>query len=293
MARRGKKLKSANFVDVCINVFFAIVVAVSLIPMLHILALSVSDEYAVLTNPGRLLPDITHMSIMPYVAVFRSTIIYSSLAISFSIVILATVINMAFTICCGFVLSNKELPGRNLMLYFVLFTILFGGGLIPTYLTVSSYGLVDTYWVLVLLGAVNGYNIIFMKNFINGIPVSLSESAKIEGANVFQLLLYIIVPMSKPVIATLSLFCAVGKWNDWSTAYIYIYNAKWLKPFQNVLQDIVVNPDTSNAYGLDLSEFGTAFQNALIVISLIPVVVLYLLAQKHLVRGLFVGSVKE
>ena len=200
---------------------------------------------------------------------------------------------MIFTIFTGFVLSNKDLPGRNLMMTFVLIIILFSGGLIPTYLTVSSYGLVDTYWVLVLLGAVNGYNIIFMKNFINGIPKSMTEAAQMEGANVFQLLVHIIIPLSKPVIATLSLFCAVGKWNDWSTAYIYIYNAKWLKPFQNVLQDIVVNPDTSNAYGLDLSEYGTAFQNALIVISLIPVVVLYLLSQKYLVKGLFVGSVKE
>lgn len=291
--KKKRKLKSANAVDVCINIFFGVVVSVSLIPLLHILALSVSDEYAVLSNPGRLFPDFSHMSFMPYVAVFRSTIIYSSLGISFSIVILATLINMIFTICCGFVLSKKQLPGRNAMMYFVLFTILFGGGLIPTYLTVSSYGLVDTYWVLVLLGAVNGYNIIFMKNFINGIPQSLVEAAEVEGANVFQVLAHIIVPMSKPVIATLSLFCAVGKWNDWSTAYIYIYNAKWLKPFQNVLQDIVVNPDTSNAYGLDLSEFGTAFQNSLIIISLIPVVVLYLLTQKYLVKGLFVGSIKE
>ncbi|MBQ2986967.1 MAG: carbohydrate ABC transporter permease [Tyzzerella sp.] len=293
MMKRKKKLKSANGVDICINIFFAIVVSVSLIPMLHILSLSVSDEYAVLNNPGMLFPDFEHINLMPYVAVFRSTSIYRSLFISFSIVLLATLINMIFTIFTGFVLSNKDLPGRNLMMTFVLIIILFSGGLIPTYLTVSSYGLVDTYWVLVLLGAVNGYNIIFMKNFINGIPKSMTEAAQMEGANVFQLLVHIIIPLSKPVIATLSLFCAVGKWNDWSTAYIYIYNAKWLKPFQNVLQDIVVNPDTSNAYGLDLSEYGTAFQNALIVISLIPVVVLYLLSQKYLVKGLFVGSVKE
>ena len=103
----------------------------------------------------------------------------------------------------------------------------------------------------------------------------------------------IIIPLSVPIIATLSLFCAIGKWNDWTTAFFYIKQAKWLLPFQNVLQSLVVNTDTTNTNNIDLSNLGEAFKNALIVISIIPVTIAYLCAQKYFIKGLFIGSVKE
>ena len=290
---RKKKLHAANFIDVLIVVFFALILLISLVPIMNVLSLSISDEYAALSNSGRLFPDLRHVSFVAYRAVFKSTAIYKSLLVSLLVIVVSTVIHMTLTLMTGFAVSNSNLPGRKAMMYFVLLTILFNGGLIPTYLVMSSYGLIDTFWVLVLPGAVNGYNVILIKNHISNIPKSLLEAGEIDGANPVVLLIKIILPLCTPVVATLSLFCAIGKWNDWSTAYIYIYESTWLKPFQNVLQDIVVSPDTSNATGMDLSQYGTAFQNALIVISLIPVVVLYLCTQKFLIKGLFIGSVKE
>ncbi len=287
-----KKLHAANGVDVCIVIFFSLFVLLSLVPMFNILSLSISDEYAVLASPGMIFPDFSHISLIAYKAVISSTAIYRSLLVSLLVVAVTTFIHMALTLMVGFAVSNAALPGRKAMMLFVLFTVLFSGGLMPTYLTLSSYGLIDTFWVLVLPNAVNGYNVILIKNHIANIPKGLLEAAEIDGANPFTVFIKIILPLCIPVVATLSMFCAIGKWNDWSSAYIYIYDATWLKPFQNVLQDLIVNPDTSNAEGMDLSHFGVAFQNALIVIGLVPIVVLYLFTQKYLTKGLFIGSVK-
>lgn len=288
-----RKLKGYNYVDWLIIIFFLILVAITLVPVLNILSLSISDNYAAIHNKGMLFPDLSHVTFDAYVAVFRSTAVYSSFLISLCVTIVATLFHMAVTILAGYTLSIKKLPGRSVLMMFLLITMLFSGGLIPGYLTISSYGLKDTFWVLVIPGAVSAYSIILMKNYIIHIPESLKEAAEIDGANPLYVLIKIIIPLSVPIIATLSLFCAVGKWNDWQTAFYYIKERRELWPFQNVLQNIVVNMDTSNTPGLDLSSLGEAFKNALIVISVIPITLLYLFAQKYFIKGLFVGSVKE
>ncbi len=288
-----RKLKGYNYADWLIIAFFVIFVLITLVPVLNILSLSISDNYAAIHNKGMLFPDFAHVTFDAYIAVFRSTAVYRSFFISLGVTLVATLIHMAVTILAGYTLSIKKLPGRMFLMIFLLITMLFSGGLIPGYLTISSYGLKDTFWVLVVPGAVSAYSIILMKNFIIHIPESLKEAAEIDGASPLYILINIIIPLSVPIIATLSLFCAVGKWNDWQTAFYYIKEARHLWPFQNVLQTIVVNMDTSNAQGLDLSKLGEAFKNALIVISIIPITILYLFAQKYFIKGLFIGSVKE
>ena len=290
---KNKKLKSLNVVDYLIMAFFLVFVLISLIPLLNILSLSISDNYSAIHNKGMLFPDFKHTSIGAYKAVFNSSAIYTSFLMSLLITVVATLVHIAVTICAGYVLSIKHLPGRNVLLLFVLFTMLFNGGLIPNYLTISSYNLLDTFWVLVLPGAVSGYSIVLMKNYIAQIPASMKEAAEIDGASPTYIMVMIIIPLSVPIIATLSLFCAIGKWNDWTTAFFYIKQEKWLLPFQNVLQTLVVNTDTSNTNNIDLSNLGEAFKNALIVISIIPVTIAYLCAQKYFIKGLFIGSVKE
>lgn len=291
--RKVKKLHSANFVDVLIVVFFILMVSISFVPLFNILSLSISDEYAAITNPARLFPDLKHVSFVAYKAVLKSTAIYTSLLASLLVVVVTTLIHMSLTLMVGFAVSKNDLPGRKVMVLFVLFTVLFSGGLIPTYLTLSSYGMINTFWVMVLPNAVNGYNVILIRNHICNMPKGLTEAAEIDGANPFTVFLHIVLPLCIPVVATLSLFCAIGKWNDWTSWFMFASRVQWLKPFQNVLQDIVVNPDTSNAAGMDLSEYGAAFSNALIVIALVPIIALYILTQKYLVKGLFIGSVKE
>lgn len=289
---REKKLKSYNYVDWLIIAFFLLLVVISLIPMLNILSLSVSDKLDALKNKAMLFPNFKNMTLGAYSAVFTSDAVYTSLLVSLGTTVVATLLHMLVTVLGGFAISNKKLPGRTLMLVFLVITMLFGGGLIPGYLTISSYGLIDTFWVLVIPGAVGAYSIIMMKNYIINIPESLKESAEIDGANPLVILFQIIVPLSVPIIATLSLFCAVGKWNDWATAFFYIKENKILWPFQNVLQNIVVNLETSNSTGINFAEMGEAFKNALIVISIVPVIFLYLFAQKYFIKGIFIGSVK-
>lgn len=288
-----KKLKRLNIVDYLIMAFFIIFVLISLVPLLNILSLSVSDNYSAIHNKGMLFPDYRHTSFDAYKAVLNSSAIYTSFLMSLLITVVATLVHIAVTICAGYVLSIKQLPGRNVLLLFVLFTMLFNGGLIPNYLTISAYNLIDNFWVLVLPGAVSGYSIVLMKNYIAQIPASMKEAAQIDGAGPTYIMVVIIIPLSVPIIATLSLFCAIGKWNDWTTAFFYIKQAKWLLPFQNVLQSLVVNTDTTNTNNIDLSNLGEAFKNALIVISIIPVTIAYLCAQKYFIKGLFIGSVKE
>ena len=291
--KRVKKLHSANYVDVLIVIFFILAVSISILPMLNILSLSISDRYAASVNPGRLFPDFKHVSLMAYKAVITSKAVYRGLLVSFLVVIVGTIIYMVLNVMVGFAVSNDKVPGRKIMMMYVVFTILFSGGLIPTYLAIKSYNMIDTFWVLVIPYSVNGYNVVLIKNHIAGIPKSLLESAEIDGANPVVMLVRIVLPLCVPVMATLAMMCAIGKWNDWMTYFLYARGVQWLKPFQNVLQDVVVNIDITNAEGINLAEFGTAFQNALIIISLVPIVGMYLLAQKYLIKGLFIGSVKE
>ena len=200
---------------------------------------------------------------------------------------------MTLTSLGAYAFTRKDVPG--IRFFFTLFVIpmFFGGGLIPTYLAIDSYNMMNTFWVLVIPYSVNGYNVVLIKNHIANIPKALLEAAEIDGANPFVMLMQIILPLCIPVMATIALFCAIGKWNDWQTYFLYARGVQWLKPFQNVLQDVVVNVDITATDGINLAEFGAAFQNALIVISLIPIVGMYLLAQKYLIKGLFIGSVKE
>lgn len=290
LKKRGFYL--GRITDAAIILFFAIYVAIALVPILNVSALSVTkNEYAIV-NKGMLLPNFKHFTFTAYGAVFRSEAIYKSLLISIVITAVATFIHVATALLAGFALSVKKLPARKILMFLVLFTMLFNGGLIPTYLTISSYNMVDTFWVLVLPGAVSAYSIILARNFISNIPHGMIEAAELDGANPYLILIKVIIPLSMPIIATLSLFCAIGKWNDWTTGATYIKSAKWLWPFQNVLQNVVVNVDLQNTTGIDVSQSGVAFSNALIIVSIIPVTVMYLFAQRFLVKGLYIGSIK-
>ena len=132
-----------------------------------------------------------------------------------------------------------------------------------------------------------------LKNFILQIPEGLRDAAQIDGAGPIRVLVHVIVPLSIPIIATLALFCAVGKWNDWFTAVIYIKENRWLTPIQTVLQNFVVNADTGANTDINIGEFSEAFQMALIVTAILPVVIIYPFVQKYFTKGIFIGSVKE
>lgn len=212
-------------------------------------------------------------------------------------VVVGTALNLLFTIALAYPLSKKDLKGRGLINAFVFFTMIFSGGLVPRYMVVKWTGLLDTRWSLIVPGIINTWNMFMMRNFFYGIPDSLTESAKLDGANNLQVLILIVLPCSLASIATIGLFYAVGHWNAWFDAVIYITNTKLL-PMQNILRNIV---STANISDLDAMSMAAAdyvpppaqaLKSATIVISTVPILVVYPFIQKYFVKGAMVGSVK-
>lgn len=288
----GKKKKiKLNGADIAITIFILLLVIITLIPFMNLISLSFSSSKAILENKNLLFPkDFTAMA---YKFILTSESIYVSFFVTVLVTVMTTVFHIVVTVITGYVLSVKGLPLRRAMMLFVLITMVFSGGLVPSYLINSTLGLVDTIWVLTIPGAVSAYSVFLMKNFIMQIPDGLRDAAQIDGAGPIRVLIHVVVPLSTPIIATLALFCAVGKWNDWFTAAIYIKEERWLTPLQTVLQSLVINPDTGANTDINVGEFNEAFQSALIVVSILPIVVAYPFIQKYFVKGMFIGSVKE
>lgn len=212
-------------------------------------------------------------------------------------VVVGTALNLVFTITLAYGLSREGLKGRTVLTGFVFFTMLFSGGMIPTFILVKGLGLIDSRWAMVLPCMINTWNLLIMRNFFYGIPKSLEEAAVIDGANDVQVLVKIVLPLSKASIATIGLFYAVSHWNAWFDAMLYI-NTTALLPMQNILRNIITAASSigdlgAEAYNsLDVVPPSQAIRAATIVITTLPILVAYPFVQKYFVKGVMVGSVK-
>ena len=212
-------------------------------------------------------------------------------------VLIGTSLNLTFTIALAYPLSKRDLKGRGIINAFVFFTMIFGGGLVPRYMVVKWTGLLDTRWSLVIPGLIGTWNMFMMRNFFYGLSDSLVESARLDGANNMQILLLIVLPCSLASIATIGLFYAVGHWNAWFDAVIYITNTRLL-PMQNILRNIVSTANISDldAMAMVAADYvpppSQAIKSATIVISTLPILIVYPYIQKYFVKGAMVGSVK-
>jgi putative aldouronate transport system permease protein len=223
---------------------------------------------------------------------------FKALGITGFRVIVGVVFNLVVTTGLAYSLSKKYLPGRTLFITMIFITMIFNGGLIPTYMVVKGLSLTNSIWVLVIIPLVNSYNFIIMKTFFSKIPASLEESAEIDGANVFQILIRVVLPTSMPIIVTMALFYGVAHWNAWFDAAIYISDYKKM-PLQIILRDIIIQQSIDRA-GQSLSTIDRnvrkpptqAFRSAMIVLSAIPVIVIYPFAQKYFVKGVMIGAIK-
>lgn len=213
------------------------------------------------------------------------------------VVLVGTACNMLVTIPMAYALSKKQLKGRKVILAMILFTMMFSGGMIPNYLLVNYLGLLDSRWSLVLPTLVNAWNMIILRNFFYSIPESIEESAMLDGASRLQTLVLIIIPLSMPSIATISLWYAVAHWNSWFNAVLYINNNRLL-PVQNILRNILIA--TSAFADLDPTAWNDLItppstfmmRSATIVVSTLPILVSYPFVQKYFVKGVMVGSIK-
>lgn len=276
--------------------FLALAAIVCLLPLIHVFSVSLSGKAAASANLVGLFPvDFTTMS---YKATINNTHFIKALLISIERTALGTLISMLIIAVAGYALSKEErnFRGRTLYVWVFLFTTLFGGGMIPSYILVKSLGLMNLIWALVLPGAVAVYNMILLMNFFRTVPKELEEASLIDGAGHFRALFSVYLPISLPAIATLSLFTMVGHWNSWFDGMIYMTNPDKI-PLATYLQQTVVQRDLSNA-NVDLTQIKNNYSEqtiraAQIFIGALPIILMYPFLQKYFVKGIVIGAVKE
>ncbi len=277
-------------------VFMLALCVVMLYPFLNVVASSVSNNSAV--SRGRVTFFPIGFNLEAYKAVVRYKHIWSGYKNTILYTVVGTAINLIMTICGAYPLSRRQFYGRSVFTFFVAFTMFFGGGLIPTYLIINSYGLLDTFWVMVIPGAISTYNMIIMRTFFQGIPVELEEAATIDGCNDVQTLWKIILPLSVASLMTIGMFYAVGHWNAWFNAVIYLRDSGrfpvqlWLRTIvlQNQVRDLVEGSGAVDTEAENLVADTIKF--AVIVVAVLPILCVYPFVQKYFVKGVMIGSVK-
>lgn len=289
--RGSKTFEIANML------FLGILAVITIFPFYNVFILSFAKYEVVVQKLLYILPE--SFDFTSYGMIIREPNFYNSVLVTLFVVVAGTTLNMALTVGGAYALSKKKLPGRNIILMGILFTMFFNGGLIPYYLIVKSLGMVNSLLVMVIPTGITTMYLIIVKNYFNTIPESMEESAKIDGANDIYILIKIIIPLSAPIIATFGLFYAVDRWNDWWYAMIFI-NQQSKVPLQIFLRQLLVTLETSQ-----LSTIGAAIRDTMIkiympgvrmagvVLSIIPIAVVYPFLQKYFVRGIMMGSLKE
>ena len=268
-----------------------------ILPFFHLLALSFSSASAVAAG------NVTFMPINPttaaYEFAFKGGKFLTALGVSVQRVLLGGVINLTIIVLTAYPLSRpkEKMMGRNIYMVFFVFTMIFNGGLIPTYILVTQLGLLNTLWALVLPGALPVFSMVIMMNFIRGLPEEIEEAARIDGAGVFSVLIRIMLPLLTPSLATVGLFSIVGHWNEWFAGMIYMQDTKMF-PLQTYLRTLVLKFEdiirmAKNDYAQILSMMNARTGRAAqLFLGMIPVLLVYPMIQKYFTTGLVMGSVK-
>jgi putative aldouronate transport system permease protein len=273
--------------------FIIFVVLLMTLPFVNILAISFSNNSAVLQGKVRFWP--VDFSLVTYRQVFKETQILLGLRNTILLTVVGTVINLTLTLLAAYPLSKGWLKGRGVILTLITVTMVFSAGMIPNYLLVSNLKLLNTFWALWLPGAMSTFNMIIMKSFIQSIPDSLEEAAQIDGASGFRILLQIIIPLSLPSIATIALFYAVGWWNSYFSNMLYI-NRSALTTLQIQLRDLLSMRNNNVFTTVDTVDTMRVAEESVkavsIVIATVPILLVYPFLQKYFVKGVMVGSIK-
>ncbi len=273
--------------------FFVLIVAY---PLIYIVSASFSSTKAVTSGAVRLWP--VDPSLYAYEVVFRNPKIGTGYLNSIVYAGLGTAINLVLTMLCAFCLSRKDFYGKGIVSSLLIFTMFFNGGLIPTYLLVRNLKMLNTVWAMILPNAMSAWYVILTRTYLkSSIPEELYESAELDGCSVFRVLLNITLPLSGPIMAVIALYCAVGIWNGYFDAYLYLTKAS-LQPLQIVLRDILLLTRMESSMVGDVKDLemrqglSNLLKYAVIVISSVPPLVLYPFVQKYFVKGIMIGSLK-
>lgn len=276
------------------KVFLFLLVVVMIYPCTHVLFASMSDSGQLMKHSGFLFAPLGP-TLAAYKGVFENRLIASGYFNTVLNLIFSLVISMVLTTTGAYALSRKEMVMRRPLMLIITFTMFFNGGLIPTYLLVKGLQMTDTRWALIIPTAVSAYNLIIMRTSFESIPDSLVESAKLDGANDFTILIRIAIPVSTAVVAVMVLFYAVAQWNAWFPAYIYLHSTN-LWPLQLVLREIIINNNVDDMLtGVDTSErqsISESIKYATIVVATVPILFAYPFLQKYFVKGVMIGAIK-
>ena len=282
--------------DVMNYLIVTLIALTTLFPFIYIISASFATEYEITTRPMFIIPqDVT---LNAYKFIFSSNKILQGFRNSIFITVCGTAINLFFTVTMAYALSKKRLRGRNFFLNMVIISMFFSGGMIPGYIIIANVlNLKNTFWAVLLPGAISSYNLMIVKNFFQGIPQELEESAAIDGSTDIGILWKIVLPLSLPVLATFGLFYAMGHWNAYFGAMIYMTGAKEKWPLQVLLRELII---LANGSAGDITNMDPEFiqppeqsvKMAVIVVSTVPIMCVYPFLQKYFVKGVMVGALK-
>ena len=281
--------------DIVNYTLLVLVLIIVIYPLWFVVIASFSDSRAVLDGEVWLWPNDFQLD--AYVRVFKDSRIMRGYANTIFYPLAGTALNIVGTVVAAYPLSRKDFVGRNVIMMLLAFTMYFSGGLIPTYLIYKQLRIVNTVWVMILPGMVSVYNLIIVRTFFQGIPFELQEAAFIDGANNFAILRKVIVPLSKPVLAVMVIFYGVGHWNEFFNALVFL-SKKELAPLQLVMRDILITASSSISEGTggaaiaDKARLAESLKYSVIIVSSLPVLLLYPFLQKYFVKGVMLGAIK-
>lgn len=275
--------------------FMALIIVVMAYPLLYVLFASFSDSSALLSHRGLLFAPLKFTP-AAYQKVFRNPLILSGYGNTLIILVIGVVTNIFMTALGAYFLSRKNVLFKQAVMFLIVITMFISGGMIPFYLTVQKFNLLNTRAGLIIPFMISTYNLILMRTSMQGIPVSLEESAKLDGAGHMTILMRIVLPLSKPIIAVMILYYGVGIWNSWFWASALIRDRS-LYPLQVILREILINSDTNTMMGGGVSvgdqeAVTESIKYATIVVATLPILCVYPFLQKYFVKGIMVGALK-
>ena len=276
--------KKVKIFDIVLIVIFTVFSLAMIIPVYKVLV----DSFDLKTAYGmKLFPE--RFGLAGYKSIFTNPTMLRPFLISCYTTVMGTVMGLLISVLGAYVLIQWKMPGRAFVANVLLFTMIFNGGMIPTYLVMKEFHLTNNLWGVILLPAINVYNLVLMKNFFEGIPVSLMESAEIDGCSHFRILYKIVLPLSKAALASIGLMYAVGYWNDYTNYKLYITNSN-LYNFQMKLRDLIMGSDLPSAVE---GATENTVKNAAVIVAILPFMIIYPFCQKYFVQGVYIGAVKE
>lgn len=291
--RKNHRKKKIDVIDVILFLFMTFWGLLIIIPFLNVIAISFASYKEYMETPVLLFA--RNPELKSYQELFKDGRIWIGYRTSLILVLVGVPLSLFLTASMAYALSGRHFPGRKMFFMLVLFTMIFQGGIVPLYLIMKSLHLTNTLWSVILASGINVFYMVLMYNYFQSLPESLVESARLDGAGEWRILFSIILPLSLPIIATVTLFYTVDKWNEWFNAMVFIRKDS-IQPLQSILRSIVldsqVSAQNSGHASIQDKGFTSGIKMAAVVVTMLPIMCIYPFLQKHFAKGIMVGAIK-